>query len=145
MAPDAVVERFDVLEDLARQPVAGRPRLAVDEFLLQRREEALGDGIVVWGNPSIFVARVHDTERGTPSDGVVYSKGVVVASSTNPSRLRIGRLGGSASTWRYRKPRAAANAARCATSDRKTPRPRHAATVPPPHRLANSVPTWNST
>jgi hypothetical protein len=25
-----------------------------------------------------------------------------VASSTNPSRLRIGRLAGNASTWRYR-------------------------------------------
>src|SRR6187399_3220154 len=48
-----------------------------------------------------------------------YSKGVVVASSTKPSRLRIGRLAGSASTCRNRKPRSAARAARYATSDRK--------------------------
>ena len=41
--------------------------------------------------------------------------------------LRMGRLGGRASTCRYRKPLAEATVARCATSARNTPRPRQAA------------------
>src|SRR5215217_6094241 len=43
----AVVEDFDVVEDLGPQLGFGGPRAAVDEFLLKRREEALGDGVVV--------------------------------------------------------------------------------------------------
>jgi hypothetical protein len=44
--------------------------------------------------------------------------GVVVVSCTNPSRSRIPRLAGSASTCTYRTPRSAATRARCATSAR---------------------------
>src|SRR3954454_6725201 len=43
----AVVEALDVLEDLAGQLAPRRPGVAVHEFLLERGEEALGDGIVV--------------------------------------------------------------------------------------------------
>lgn len=46
VAADAVVKRFDVLDDLAGQLAAGRPRLAVHELFLERREEALGDGVI---------------------------------------------------------------------------------------------------
>jgi hypothetical protein len=42
-----VVERFDVVEGCAGEFAAGRPGVAVDEFLLQGGEEALGDGVVV--------------------------------------------------------------------------------------------------
>ena len=42
----AVVEDLDVLEDLGAQLGLGRPGAAVDELLLERREEALGDGVV---------------------------------------------------------------------------------------------------
>jgi hypothetical protein len=42
----AVVERFDVLEDLAGQLAAGRPGASVHELLLEGREEALGNGVV---------------------------------------------------------------------------------------------------
>jgi hypothetical protein len=40
-----VVEAFDELEDLADELAAGSPGAPVNEFLLERREEALGDGI----------------------------------------------------------------------------------------------------
>src|SRR3954454_19005072 len=43
----AVVEDLDVLEDLGAQLGLGWPAAAVDELLLQGREEALGDGVVV--------------------------------------------------------------------------------------------------
>jgi hypothetical protein len=43
----AVVERFDAFEDRGAQLTLGWPRSAVDEFFLERREEALGDGVVV--------------------------------------------------------------------------------------------------
>src|SRR3954469_4461190 len=43
----AVEEDLDVLEDLGAQFGLGWPAAAVDELLLQRREEALGDGVVV--------------------------------------------------------------------------------------------------
>src|SRR3954451_17471049 len=43
----AVVEDLDVLEDRAAQVGLGWPAAAVDELLLQGREEALGDGVVV--------------------------------------------------------------------------------------------------
>jgi len=43
----AVVEDFDVVEDFGPQLGLGRPGAAVDEFLLERREEALGDGVVL--------------------------------------------------------------------------------------------------
>ena len=43
----AVVEAFDEAEDFGAQLGALRPGTAVDEFLLQRREEAFGDGVVV--------------------------------------------------------------------------------------------------
>ena len=36
-----------VLEDGGAELASGWPRLAVDELLLQGREEALGDGVVV--------------------------------------------------------------------------------------------------
>jgi hypothetical protein len=39
--------REDVLEQLGHQLASGGPRAAVDELLLERREEALGDGVVV--------------------------------------------------------------------------------------------------
>src|SRR4051794_25743987 len=42
-----VVEAFDELEDFADQRTAGRPGAPMDELLLQGREEALGDGVVV--------------------------------------------------------------------------------------------------
>jgi hypothetical protein len=41
----AVIERFDELEDLTDQLLTGRPRAAVDELLLEGREEGLGDGV----------------------------------------------------------------------------------------------------
>ena len=47
MATLAVIERLDVLEDRGAQLPLGSPGLSVDEFLLQGREEALGDGVVV--------------------------------------------------------------------------------------------------
>jgi hypothetical protein len=47
VAADAVVEGFDVLEDLAGEFAPGRPGAAVDEFLLERREERFGGGGVV--------------------------------------------------------------------------------------------------
>src|SRR5215204_4000728 len=43
----AVVEGLDVLEDLGDQLAPRRPRAAVHELFLERREEALGDGVVV--------------------------------------------------------------------------------------------------
>lgn len=43
----AVVEALDVLEDLGAELSACRPGLAVHELLLEGREEALGDGVVV--------------------------------------------------------------------------------------------------
>src|SRR6266540_1981715 len=42
----AVVQDFDVVEDLGAQLGLCRPGAAVDQLLLQRREEALGDGVV---------------------------------------------------------------------------------------------------
>lgn len=46
MSSDRVVEGLDVLEDLAGELAAGGLGLAMDEFLLQCGEEALGDGVV---------------------------------------------------------------------------------------------------
>jgi hypothetical protein len=46
MAALAVVEDFDVVEDLGAQLDLRRPRAAMDELLLQGREEALGDGVI---------------------------------------------------------------------------------------------------
>src|SRR5688572_18456996 len=43
----AVVERLDVVEELAAQFGLGRPCASVHEFFLERGEEALGDGVVV--------------------------------------------------------------------------------------------------
>jgi hypothetical protein len=45
VSADAVVERFDVFEDLAGELAAVGPGVAVDEFLLEGGEEALGDGV----------------------------------------------------------------------------------------------------
>ena len=45
MPAAGVVERFDVLEDLAGQLAASRPGRSVDELLLEGREERLGDGV----------------------------------------------------------------------------------------------------
>ena len=45
VSADAVVERLDVVEDLRGELAARRPGAAVDEFLLERGEEALGDGV----------------------------------------------------------------------------------------------------
>jgi hypothetical protein len=42
----AVVERLDVLEHLAGELAPRRPAVAVHELLLERGEEALGDGVV---------------------------------------------------------------------------------------------------
>jgi hypothetical protein len=42
----AVEEDLDVLEDLGPQLRLGRPRADVDELLLERREEALGDRVI---------------------------------------------------------------------------------------------------
>ena len=47
MAAPAVVERLDVLEHGGLQLEPGRPAAAVDELLLERREERFGDGVVV--------------------------------------------------------------------------------------------------
>jgi hypothetical protein len=47
VSADAVVERFDVVEDLAGELAACRPGTAMDELFLERGEEALGDGVVV--------------------------------------------------------------------------------------------------
>src|ERR687897_966116 len=46
VSASAVEEDFDVLEDLGPQLGLRRPAAAVDEFLLERREEALGDGVI---------------------------------------------------------------------------------------------------
>jgi hypothetical protein len=46
MPSAAVEEELDVLEDFRAQLSLHRPRAAVDELLLERREEALGDGVV---------------------------------------------------------------------------------------------------
>jgi len=46
MAPLAVVEVLEVLEDLALRDAARRPSRAVRQFDLQRREEALGHSAV---------------------------------------------------------------------------------------------------
>src|SRR5215207_3450377 len=43
----AVVERLDVLEYGGPELEPARPAAAVDELLLERREERLGDGVVV--------------------------------------------------------------------------------------------------
>ncbi len=43
----SVVEGLDVVEDLGGELGSGGPGAAVDELLLDRREEALGDGVVV--------------------------------------------------------------------------------------------------
>jgi hypothetical protein len=43
----AVVERLDVLEHRRLELEPRRPAAAVDELLLQSREERLGDGVVV--------------------------------------------------------------------------------------------------
>ena len=45
-APAAVVEDLDVVEHLGPQLILVGPRAAVDQLLLERREEALGDGMV---------------------------------------------------------------------------------------------------
>ena len=46
MASFAVVEGLDVVEDLGAELGLRGPGAAVDQFLLQGREEALGDGVV---------------------------------------------------------------------------------------------------
>ena len=46
MASVAVVEDLDVVEDLGAQFGLRGPGAAVDELLLQRGEEALGDGVI---------------------------------------------------------------------------------------------------
>ena len=46
MASFAVVEDFDVVEDLGAELGLGWPGAAVDQLLLQGREEALGDGVI---------------------------------------------------------------------------------------------------
>jgi hypothetical protein len=43
---DAVVEGLDVLEDLRAELSTGRPGAAMDELLLERGEEALGDRVI---------------------------------------------------------------------------------------------------
>ena len=43
----AVIERLDVLEDGGAELAPGGPRFPMDELLLQRGEEALGDGVVI--------------------------------------------------------------------------------------------------
>jgi hypothetical protein len=43
----AVVEDFDVVEDLGAQLGFGRPGAAMDELLLEGREEALGGGVLL--------------------------------------------------------------------------------------------------
>ena len=47
MAASSVVERFDVFEHGGLQLVPRGPGAAVDELLLEGREERLGDGVVV--------------------------------------------------------------------------------------------------
>ena len=46
VASSAIVEDLDVLEDLAAELSLGRPCVTVDQLLLERREEALGDGVI---------------------------------------------------------------------------------------------------
>ena len=43
----AVIERLDVLEHGGAQLAPGRPGATVDQLLLQRGEEALGDRVVI--------------------------------------------------------------------------------------------------
>ena len=45
MPAGGVVEDLDVVEDLPAQLLALGPGVAVDELLLEGREEALGDGV----------------------------------------------------------------------------------------------------
>ena len=47
VAPAAVVEDLDELEDRHSQRVAGRPGMPIEQLGLQGREEALGDGVGV--------------------------------------------------------------------------------------------------
>jgi hypothetical protein len=47
VSPGGVVEALDELEDLGDQLATRRPGTAMHELLLQRGEEAFGDGIVV--------------------------------------------------------------------------------------------------
>jgi hypothetical protein len=49
-----VVEDLDVVEDGGSQLGAVGPGLAADELLLERGEEALGDGVVPAGNGEIL-------------------------------------------------------------------------------------------
>jgi hypothetical protein len=46
VSPGLVVEGLDVLEDGGAEIAPGRPGLAVNELLLDRREEALRDGVI---------------------------------------------------------------------------------------------------
>jgi hypothetical protein len=68
----AVVEDLDVVKDLGAKLGLGRPGAAVDELLLERREEALGDGVDAPMSRRIAVgrrginntcSRSHDTKR----------------------------------------------------------------------------------
>src|SRR5690606_8428732 len=56
----AIVEHLDVIEEGGVQLCVGRPGLAVDELVLQRAEEALGDGVV----PAISLAAHADLDAG---------------------------------------------------------------------------------
>jgi hypothetical protein len=67
MAPLAAVENLDVLEELGAGRLSRRPARVVHQLDLQRREEALGHGIV----PTI-AAPAHAADD--PFGGVSFAK-----------------------------------------------------------------------
>ena len=63
MSTLAVVERLDVFEHGGLQLEAGVPAAPVDEFLLQRGEERLGDGVAI-GVAAWLITFTGMTRRG---------------------------------------------------------------------------------
>src|SRR5690242_14477112 len=75
VAADAVVERLDVLEDAGHRLLPSGVQLAVDEFPLQGREEALDRGVV----PALGDA-AHATGDPVPAEqALIVLAGVLAA------------------------------------------------------------------
>jgi hypothetical protein len=72
MAAARVVEALDVAEDLHLKLVAGRPGPPVDQLLLQRGEERLGQGVVEASATLPMEASTPEARRVRPNSNEVY-------------------------------------------------------------------------
>ena len=101
MQPVRIVKAFDVIGDGVFSRPPGRPRLTVDELGFERREEALGDGII----PAVALATHRTDDAMIAQHSLIRHGGILAAPVGRCTRPGAGT----------RRPRAICSASRASS------------------------------